>query len=67
MSFEKNVKGERPSTHWNIVDVPLTRVLTPLHDGHYDIQYEDSSGKVQARMDGLTPMQVHILKTTGSL
>jgi len=67
MSFDKSLNNQkgcpRPSTFWNEVNVPLTRVLTPKHKGHYDIQYKDSLGKVQARMDGLTPTEAQYLKT----
>lgn len=66
MSFKhklNNKKGDpRPSTFWNDVDMPLTRVLSPEHKGHYDIQYKDSSGKVQARMDGLIKSEAQYLK-----
>lgn len=62
MSFEFNNKGfngQRPSTHWNTFNDPLTPNLTPEHKHEfgmgYDIQYKDSSGNVQARMDGLRP------------
>ncbi len=67
MSFDNhlnNKKGDpRPSTFWNNSDAPLRRVLTPKHKDHYDIQYKDSFGNVQARMDGLAPKEIEILKT----
>ena len=72
MAFDNNLNNKegspRPSTHWNnSINSPLTRVLTPYHNGHYDIQYQDSLGNVQARMDGLSPTEVQILKTTKNL
>lgn len=71
MSFQHKIIGERPSTFWNEANTPLVRVLTPIHPHEFgegqDIQYKDTSGKIQAEMHGLTLLEVQVLKTTKKL
>ena len=64
--FEHESRGNRPLTKWNNTELPLTRVLTPIHFHEfgwgYDIQYKDANGNVQAKMDGLTISEAKYLK-----
>jgi hypothetical protein len=72
MAFEfNNAPGPRPSTHWNQPAEPLARELSRRHEHEfgsgYDVLYKDSFGRVQARMDGLTPEEAAYLRLLGKL
>ncbi len=67
MSFDNSSKGYRPTTFWNNFEGDLNRNLTPMHDHEfgpgYDIQYTDSSGKIQGEMHGLTISETQYLSS----
>ena len=64
-----NPSKGRPASMWNLnfdFSQSLSRVMSPEHPHEfgigYDLQYKDSSGNVQARLDGLTPSEASYLR-----
>lgn len=64
-----NPSKGRPASMWNRnfdFIKPLGRVMSPAHDHEfgvgYDLQYQDSTGRVQARLDGLRPDEAAFLR-----
>jgi hypothetical protein len=64
-----NPSNGRPTGMWNQnfdFNSPIKPVISPAHKHEfgtgYDVQYKDSTGKVQARLDGLLPEEAAVLK-----
>lgn len=64
-----NPSQGRPAGMWNPsfdFSQPVNRAMSPIHDHKdfgpgYDLQYKDSLGRVQARLDGLRPDEAAFL------
>jgi hypothetical protein len=69
-----NPSNGRPAAMWNQgfdFMQPVDRVMSPAHQHEfgtgYDLQYKDSTGNVQARLDGLRPDEAAFLSQKHNL